>query len=643
MSPNPHQTLEQVFGFGSFRDGQEAVIDRLLAGKSVLAIFPTGGGKSLCYQLPALLFDGLTLVISPLIALMKDQIDFLVGHGVAAARLDSSLNLDQTRQIFDDLHAGRIKLLYISPERLSNERFLRSLRRWHLSLLAIDEVHCVSEWGHNFRPDYMKIATLAKTLNVGRILGLTATATPTVSRDIATAFNIRGEDTVQTGFYRPNLNLIVTPSEKTQRKERLLQRLHERPKGPTIVYVTLQRTAEDVAAFLVAQNLDARPYHAGLKNEARHAIQDAFMASDRMIVVATIAFGMGVDKADIRAVYHYNLPKGMESYAQEIGRAGRDGQESVCELLASAEDAVVLENFTYGDTPTSEAIASFLDNIFGLGPVFDVSIHELSNTHDIRPLVVKTLLAYLELDRIIQSTGPFYTEFRFQPQKPSHEIVARFDAERAEFLRSLFQQAQPGRTWFLLDVDRAGRTLHQPRERIVTALDYLEQQGDLILKVGGVRQGYQLLEGAPADSKALEETLHARFQKREKQDIARVQTVLGFAAHDGCLTQSLLAYFGEQRDACGHCARCRGDQMGKLPTTRHRSLGKKEGETLEQLRSEGHASLATPRQLARFLCGLSSPATTRARLRQHPHFGAWSTAPFHRVLAFIEQRLHVVP
>ncbi len=642
MFDDPHQVLERVFGFRKFRDGQKAVIDRLLAGKPVLAIFPTGGGKSLCYQLPALLFDGLTLVISPLIALMKDQIDFLVGRGVAAARLDSSLDLERTRAVYRDLEAGRIKLLYISPERLGNERFLQSLRRWKLSLLAIDEVHCVSEWGHNFRPDYLKIATLAQLLNVTRVLGLTATATPTVAGDIATAFGIRAEDVVQTGFYRPNLNLIVTPVADGKRQEHLLKRLRERPSGPTIVYVTLQRTAEEVAAFLVTHDLDAHPYHAGMNNEERHAIQDAFMASDRMVVVATIAFGMGVDKADIRAVYHYNLPKGLEGYAQEIGRAGRDGRESVCELLASPGDVVVLENFIYGDTPTREAVTTILADIFGRGPTFDVSIHTLSNRHDIRPLVVKTIFAYLELAGVIRSTGPFYTEFRFQPQKSSREILAGFDAGRAEFLRRVFQQAQRGRTWFFLDVDRVGQITGQSRERIVNALDYLERRGDLILKVGGVRQGYRLVDGSPLDLNHLREMLNTRFQQREAQDIARVRTVLEFAAHDGCLTRFLLAYFGERRGECGHCGHCRGGKAGKLPAIRHPALGNEAAEMLGRLRDEGHQALATSRQLARFLCGLSSPATTRARLRRHPRFGIWTTVPFHRVLAFVEQRQRTV-
>ena len=253
--PRPEQarqTLKEVFGFDAFRDGQEAVVTRLLSGRSVLAIFPTGGGKSLCYQLPSLVLDGLTLVISPLIALMKDQLDFLVAHGAPAARLDSSLSREETFAVHDAMNAGRLKLLYVSPERLGNERFLRSLARRKISLLAVDEAHCISEWGHNFRPDYLKIAELARQLGVQRVLALTATATPQVAGDIAQSFGIAPGDVVNTGFYRPNLSLYVSPCEAAERDDLLLARVRERPPGPTIVYVTLQRTAEQVAARLAA-------------------------------------------------------------------------------------------------------------------------------------------------------------------------------------------------------------------------------------------------------------------------------------------------------------------------------------------------------------------------------------------------------
>ena len=290
-------TLRGTFGFPEFRPGQLEVIQTLLAGRSALAIFPTGAGKSLCYQLAALHLPGLTVVVSPLIALMKDQLEFLERHAVPAARVDSTRDAAALRQTAADLRARRLKLLYASPERLGNERFLATLQSaGDISLLVVDEAHCISEWGHNFRPDYLKLARLARTLRAERVLALTATATPAVAADIARGFGIGEADQVHTGFHRPNLFLRVTPVPRDRSLDLLVQRLRDRqPPGPVVVYVTLQKTAETVAAALAAAGIDARPYHAGLEDEPRAATQDWFMRGSAPVVVATIAFGMGID------------------------------------------------------------------------------------------------------------------------------------------------------------------------------------------------------------------------------------------------------------------------------------------------------------------------------------------------------------
>jgi len=629
------EKLQQHFGFDAFLDGQEAAVSRLMAGESVLAIFPTGGGKSMCYQLPALMLDGLTLVISPLIALMKDQLDFLTRHGAPAARLDSTLTRDENLQLFDDLYAGNLKLLYISPERLGNERFLRAISKQRISLLAIDEAHCISEWGHNFRPDYLKIAQLAKDLKVERVLALTATATPAVADDVRAAFDIAKENEVHTGFYRPNLKLSAVSCTAEERDGALLERIQKRPPGPAIVYVTLQKTSEEVAAFLSRNGLDATAYHAGLKPEDRTAIQDRFMASDSAIIVATIAFGMGVDKSNIRYVYHYNLPKGLESYSQEIGRAGRDGRTSVCEMLACPADVIVLENFSYGDTPEPSTVADLARHLLGAGETFDISEYQLSYDYDVRPLVVKTLLTYLELDGFIQSAGPFYTEYKFQPQRSSAEIFALVSGERSEFLKKIFKFAKKGPKWFTLDLAKVSEAIGEPRDRIVTALTFLEERGDLIVQVAGLRQGYRRLS-MPDDVDTLIESLNQRFQQREVNDIARTRQVLEYARETECLTRHLLAYFGEEREPCGHCDRCKGVPREPLPTLKAPVLGEADGARIKRLREEGHEALRSSRQIARFLCGISSPRTSRAKLGKHALFGAYEAVPFQDVLAYLE-------
>lgn len=637
-----HDTLKTTFGFASFLPGQEEVISRILGGRSALAVFPTGQGKSLCYQLSGLHLPGLTLVVSPLMALMKDQVDFLLARRIAAARLDSSLSREEYAGVNADLGHNLLKLLYVAPERFGSERFLALLQRLPISLLVIDEAHCISEWGHNFRPDYLKLATIGRDLKVPVTLALTATATPQVAADIRTAFAIRPEDYIHTGFYRPNLTLRFSPSPDPLAV--LLDRLATRPPGAVIVYVTLQATAEQVAAALSGQGHAARAYHAGMADEERQAVQDWFMASPRAVVVATIAFGMGIDKADIRYVYHYNLPKSLENYAQEIGRAGRDGKQAVCEMLGAARDLRVLENFIYGDTPEPAAVSGLVNAILAEEERFSLAVTETANTYDIRPLVVNTLLTYLELEGIIESTGPFYTSYKFLPHRPSTEILARFDPERAAFLRGIFSLARKGRTWFTLEVNEVVEKLGTTRERTVAALNYLEEQGDLELQVAGARRGYRIRSRpGPEETAALAARLRERFLLREKNDIARLDQVVALIRHAGCKTHHLLAYFGEERSAdCGHCEHCLTGTTAASPwaATLPAEQSLVPPELQQRLRAalaELQETLDTPRQQARFFCGIRSPRAGRARLYGHKAFGLLQHRSFPEVLTWLEQ------
>ena len=629
------QTLRDHFGHDAFREGQEAVIRALLDGRSALAVFPTGGGKSLCYQLPALLLDGLTLVVSPLIALMKDQVDVLNARGIAAARLDSTLGVDELRDLYARLDSGAIRLLYIAPERFSNEAFRQRVKRLPIQLAAIDEAHCISEWGHNFRPDYLKLAKICRQLRIPRVLALTATATPKVAREIRRHFHIAAADHVQLSFHRPNLDLRVTPCTVAARKPLLLEKLTA-VEGSAIVYVTRQETAEEVATFLAKNGHDARAYHAGLPDDCRAEAQGAFMAGTTRIIVATIAFGMGIDKSNIRAVIHNNLPKSLENHTQEIGRAGRDGRPAICEMLACADDLTVLENFIYSDTPSPGALGNLIDRVLRLGPVFDVSPYDLSSGCDIRPGVIATVMAYLEIDGILESTGSHYATYRVKPLTTVDKLLAGRRAAERKFIQQLLDAGEMKRGWLELQPALLAGLFHVPREKIVSTLSGLQAAGDIALAVSGVRHAYKQ-KNAPGDLKVLADQLAVKFHAREQADLQRLRQVLDLSAHRGCLTGYLTRHFGEiLLEPCGHCDRCRGVPATTLKRPKVRRATDDEFMAVRYLVAENHAALATPRQLARFLCGMASPATTRARLTRHNTFALLADLPFAEVLVIAE-------
>ncbi|MEX0642115.1 MAG: ATP-dependent DNA helicase RecQ [Pirellulales bacterium] len=626
-------TLTARFGFADFAPGQQQVIRHLLAGQSAAAIFPTGGGKSLCYQLPALLLPGLTLVVSPLIALMKDQIDALRARGIAARRLDSTLTLDEYRTAMDEVRSGALRLLYVAPERFVNERFCQAIQRARISLFAVDEAHCISEWGHNFRPDYLRLAQFAKACRAERVLALTATATPQVLDDMCRFFAIEPSCAVRTGFYRRNLTMLSRPLAASGRDAAFLDALRQRPPGPTIVYVTLQRTAEALAERLVAAGFTARPYHAGMEDDDRAEIQDWFIASQQGIVVATIAFGMGIDKANVRYVYHYNPPKSLENYAQEVGRAGRDGQPAVCEMFFCPEDLEVLENFVYGDTPTKASVDALLEHLLSAGSDFDISVYDLSNTYDIRLSVVRTLLTYLELLGHLESGTPFYSTYKFKPLVASAEILRRFDGERRDFLARLLAQARQAKIWFEIDVDQAAKAVGDTRDRAVRALDYLAEQGLLELQVANVRHRYRITE-QPSDPKLLAQTLFERLLQRESRELARLAQVTAWVVHDGCQVSALGAHFGDPlAKPCGHCSWClQGQKPNRAPSRSAPKIDPTVWSKAAALQREHAKELADPRSLARFFCGVSSPWLLKAKLQRDPLFGALSHVPFPAVL-----------
>jgi ATP-dependent DNA helicase RecQ len=358
-----HQLLHERFGYQDFRPGQEAIIGALLQGQHVLTVMPTGSGKSLCYQLPALLNEGCTLVISPLIALMKDQVDSLQAHGIAATFVNSSLSPQEQQERLYACRAEHYKLLYIAPERFRSQRFLDTIAQTRVSLFAVDEAHCISQWGHDFRPDYLRLRQAIEYLQQPQVLALTATATVEVQDDIVQQLGCDAMQRFVSGFDRPNLTYRVLGVKGQATKFKVLgEILDAQEEGSSIIYAATRRAVEEIASFLHERGTEALIYHAGLRDAERQRTQDAFMEGQCRLIVATNAFGMGVDKPDVRCVIHFNLPRSMEAYYQEAGRAGRDGLPAECVLLFSYGDVKIQEFLLEQSYPARD----LLQEVYGL-------------------------------------------------------------------------------------------------------------------------------------------------------------------------------------------------------------------------------------------------------------------------------------
>src|SRR3982751_4182684 len=355
--------LHARFGYAAFRPGQERAVASVLAGRDTLVVLPTGGGKSVCYQVPALLLPGLTVVVSPLISLMKDQVDALTARGIPATFLNSTLTSAEVSQRMNRVVSGEIKMLYVAPERFDFGSAAERLKDVGVSLLAIDEAHCISEWGHDFRPSYLRVAQVREKLGWPPAVALTATATPHVRQDIARQLRLENPETIITGFDRTNLRYHVVPTRSDAEKDQALIDILEKHEGVAIVYAATRRNVEKVTATLERAGITAAAYHAGLDDAHRHDGQEAFMKESVRAIVATNAFGMGIDKPNVRVVIHHAMPGTIEAYYQEAGRAGRDGKQSDVFLLHAFPDRFTHEFFIKGAFPERSTVERVYDRL----------------------------------------------------------------------------------------------------------------------------------------------------------------------------------------------------------------------------------------------------------------------------------------
>lgn len=563
LSPHPAlmnadltRLLQDRFGFSSFRAGQEEIVRHVLSGQDALVVMPTGAGKSLCFQAPALALPGLTLVVSPLIALMKDQVDGLKRHGIRAEALHSGLSGEERADILHRLRQGELEMLYVAPERFS-PGFLRQLEGLRIDLFVIDEAHCLSQWGHDFRPDYLKLGHVRQQLGDPVTMALTATATPRVQDDIVHTLRLRGEARFVRGFDRPNLLLEVIATSSEDDKRQLLPRLIQQ--SPALVYAATRSRAEKAVEALRAGGTRAALYHGGMAPHERTRVQDAFMRDEVPVVVATNAFGMGVDKPDIRVIVHVDVPGSVEAYTQEVGRAGRDGLPSRAILLHKPADRNVQQFFLDNANPPPYWIELVWRELAqrGQNPVWatleDIAdgVNRIKKGKPIPTRAVSSCLrALVRADRVR----------RIHPNERRAGIRVRPDAPRAapSGLRgevwSLVQEVSPRPSHPIAFAPEAWcQRLQVQRDQLVAALRGLEDRGYLAFQSAERAGGVELIHpGEPLrlDVEALE--------ARRAHDKDRLDQMMAYADAP-CRRRYLVTYFGESvpYERCGTCDACR--------------------------------------------------------------------------------------
>ncbi|OTB14641.1 hypothetical protein K445DRAFT_12890 [Daldinia sp. EC12] len=641
--------LKEKFGYDNFRHEQFSAIVSILQEENVLVVFPTGAGKSLCYQVEFFLLGrdrqidaadsskartepGLTIVVSPLIALMKDQVDALLRKGIAAACLDSTKTYEQQKQIKAGIREGQLKLLYCAPERLNNEGFVESMKYvpGGIRLVAVDEAHCISEWGHSFRPDYLKVARFVKEINAERIICLTATATPRVVDDISRAFDIKKSNVFRTSPYRQNLHLLAESVDTKQDKyPKIFDFLRKHP-GPTLVYVTLQKQAESLANDLKTQGFDTVAFHAGLKTEIKTQIQDDFMADKVRIVVATIAFGMGIDKANIRNVIHFDLSSTVEEYSQQVGRAGRDGETSHCMFYICPYDFYIRENFARGDLPSRQSLHRLIEDIFNRevdhtqeGDIIRLNQTALGRDYDVRASPLAILLAALELRfGLVRSVTPEYTSYKFEAMQKYHHVVRSDTSPEGKAIYKYASKPRPGKL-YEVDINDIVRSIGLLRTDLVRKLEEYNDDGIILLKKSGVENKFKVLKTLPETPqaiKAITDNLYADMEAREADALHRTQQVADLITGDKCFALALAEHFGmglpDGKVSCGHCSHCLTGRRIILPPKPTPAV---DIAGIQRVLNDCHVR-DDPRFLARVAFGIKSPRVMQLKLHQKSIF-----------------------
>ncbi len=565
MVLSPQQLLLKYWGYSSFRPLQEDIIRSVLAGKDTLALLPTGGGKSICFQIPALARDGICLVISPLIALMKDQVENLRKRGIPAAAIYSGMHPHEIEITLSNATYGNLKFLYLSPERLATPRIREVVRLMTINLLAVDEAHCISQWGYDFRPPYLDLADIRELIPHVPVLALTATATPKVVTDIQRKLAFKQENLFQKSFERKNLTyLVIREEDKLKRLIRIVNKV----KGSGIIYVRNRRQTKEIAEFLVKNKISADFYHAGLDPALRDKRQQAWIREEKRLIVSTNAFGMGIDKPNVRLVIHLDLPDCIEAYFQEAGRAGRDEKQAYAVLLYEAADIIDARNnlaLAFPGIQTIRDVYQSLGNFYqipvgvGKDQQFDFDLGLFADQYRLQPIVVFNCLKFLEKEGFIMLTEPFYNPSKVHI-KAQKEDLYRFQVENAlydHFVKTMLRSYGGILTDFVkISEPELARRSGINESQVVKNLTYLArlQLVDYVPQTSKPQLIFTQERVNVTDLSLSDETYRLRLEESR----FRTEKMISYAESTArCRSQSLLSYFGETGSRrCGSCDVC---------------------------------------------------------------------------------------